>query len=344
MNSPPQPSVPGRPDRWANRPPADRSTPRGAVVTGLLLVVAILSISSSAVLVRYTEAPSLTLSWWRTLGGGMLLAPNAVRWWRRMSATTTAPGSAAGPLLLAGLALGAHFWMWLASLETTSVAASVTLVSTAPFFVVALAWFAGRRPGGDGPGAAHLGPRGRQALTITVAGAVLIGLAGRSSAPGVPSATAGNLLALAAAAAMAVYLTVGDRLRSRARLGTAAYASPVYLVAAGSLTVAAALTGTNPFALDRQDALVVAAMIAGPQLCGHTVLNHLLGRLGAMTIALALLAEPVGATVLAWLVVDERPARLTLLGAALVVGGLAIRLLGPEAPQSSTKRRTASAS
>ena len=49
------------------------------------------------------------------------------------------------------------------------------------------------------------------------------------------------------------------------------------------------------------------AMTVGPQFLGHTVINHLLGELKASIVSVALLAEAVGATVLAYLVFGERP-------------------------------------
>lgn len=324
VKSPPQTSVRAPEASWTTWP---------------LLVLAVGAISSSAVLVRWADTSSLTLSWWRTLAGGLILLPAAVRSWPRASA-----GSTGRPLLsgtaLAGLALGIHFWTWLASLDRTSVAASVALVSTAPFFVIIVSRLARFLPGGNSQTERRPDSTNWLAITMTVAGAIVLALAaGAGSGPSaatsaeirtVATSTTGNLLALAGAIAMAVYLTIGDRLRRSSTtsdgLSTAAYAAPVYLAAAAALSVAVVATASNPFDLSRSDVLVIIAMVAGPQLCGHTVLNHLLGRLGALTIALVLLAEPVGATVLAWLALGEQPGAITLAGAGLITCGLALRL------------------
>ena len=42
--------------------------------------------------------------------------------------------------IASGVALGAHFGFWISSLDHTSVAASVVLVSTQPVFVAVLAY------------------------------------------------------------------------------------------------------------------------------------------------------------------------------------------------------------
>jgi drug/metabolite transporter (DMT)-like permease len=82
-----------------------------------------------------------------------------------------------------------------------------------------------------------------------------------------------------------------------------------------------ALTG-----FDTRTWLVVAATILGPQLAGHTVLNGLLKELGSVTVSLALLLEPFGASVLVWVLFDELPPPAVAVGAPLVVAGLALQL------------------
>lgn len=123
-----------------------------------LLAVAVLSIASSAVLARWASAPALALAFWRTLGGAILLGPAA---WR----SSVRPGRRHWPgLLLAGIALAVHFAAWLASLDFTSVAASVTLTATAPVFVMAWLRVRGSRPT----------PMSWLALGATVVGAMAI--------------------------------------------------------------------------------------------------------------------------------------------------------------------------
>ncbi|MEZ5225348.1 MAG: DMT family transporter [Acidimicrobiales bacterium] len=163
-----------------------------------LLGVAIMAIASSAVLVRWAEAPAIALAFWRTLGGSLVLAT------RRRPADTRPRPSRATTLAIvgAGLALAVHFSSWLASLEMTSVAASVTLVSTAPIGVALLQWGAG----GDRPDR-----RNWLVIAVTLLGVAVIagGDIGTSS-----DELAGDALALLGAVAMAVYLVLGGRART----------------------------------------------------------------------------------------------------------------------------------
>jgi drug/metabolite transporter (DMT)-like permease len=276
-----------------------------------LVVVAVLAVSSSAALVRWADAPPEALAFWRTLGGAVLLAPAARR-------SPTRPDRRQWAAIgVAGAALAVHFSTWLASLELTSVAASVTLVTTVPL-LLAIGWaIAGRRP----PARTWL------AIAVAFVGVAIITLGGPDEATsgGVGSRPAlGNALALVGAAAMAVYLVAGDRVR--AGLSTSAYAARAYAVAAVLLALYAPIAGIELWGYDRQTWLAIGGMVIGPQLAGHTILNLLLERLGSVTVSTLLLAEPVGAGLLVWLAFGEVPPPAAWIGAPLVLGAVALQL------------------
>lgn len=269
-----------------------------------------LAVSSSAVLVRWARADPLALSFWRTAGGALVVAgaarrspvrPQGRQWWW---------------LAAAGLALGLHFATWLASLNQTSVAASVTLVSAAPVFIAGWLWATGRPPT----------RRTWLSIFLALAGVATIvaGDAGGSLVH--PGAMGGDGLALAGAVMMAVYLTIGDQLR--VSLPTAVYSGWTYAFAAASLAPVALVAGVPLVGFDTRTWLVIAAIIAGPQLAGHTLLNLLLRELGSVAVALALLVEPFGASLLVWLFLGEVPPLAAVIGAPLVVVGLALQLGG----------------
>ncbi|MFW2381969.1 MAG: DMT family transporter [Acidimicrobiales bacterium] len=273
------------------------------------MVVAVVSIASSAVLVEYAAAPAVALAFWRCLGGAVVLAPRAL--------TQPAVGAQTKRVWLslgaAGGALGLHFVTWLASLEMTSTAASVTLVSTAPMFVVGWHWLRGRPPG---PGTV-LG------VLLAVAGVAV--LAGGDLFRGdLSEGLGGDGLALVGAACMAAYLLIGDRVRNE--LDTGIYAPVVYAVAAATMLPIALIGGRSLTGFDTTTWLAIGGMIAGPQLGGHTILNLLLGRIGSVLVSLALLSEPIVASALTWLIFDEVPPPLAFLGTPLVILGLVLAI------------------
>ncbi len=276
--------------------------------------MAIVAVSSSAILARWSRTEPLALAFWRTAGGAAVLGapawrsavrPRGRQWWW---------------LAAAGAALALHFATWLASLRLTSVAASVTLVCSSPMMIALWLLAVGRRPP-----ARTWAAIGLSSLGVAL---ILAGDVGGSPPPGGGgrgSALAGDLLALVGAGCAAVYFVIGDRLR--ATLPTSVYAAWTYGAAAAVLAPMALASGVSLVHLDGRAWVAVVATVVGPQLLGHTVLNALLKGLGSVTVSLALLLEPFGSSVLAWLLLGELPPLAVVGGAPLVVAGLALQLV-----------------
>jgi drug/metabolite transporter (DMT)-like permease len=301
------------------------------------MAVGITAISTSPILVRVAALPALSLAFWRCLAGALLLAPFVARRWGAVRAEVAR-------LVAAGVFLAVHFALWNASLALTSVAASTTLVSCSPLFV----GLGGRLLGEPPSRRAWLG------IALAVAGAAVIGLgdaawidfggprptgappwgspdpSGPTGAPPWgspdPSALLGDAHAFAGSAAMAGYLLLGRV--ARRRLPVSTYAASVYGVAAAVLLPACLLTGAALGGYRPGSWLALAAIVAGPQLLGHTVFNGLLASVSATVVAVAILAEPVVATALAWLLLHELPTVAFWLGAPLVLAGVWLAATG----------------
>ena len=136
----------------------------------------------------------------------------------------------------------------------------------------------------------------------------------------------GDLLALGGAVAVAGYYIAGRSLREQ--LSILGYIAPVYgtaavLLAAAALATGAQLTG---FDVEVYGWLVLLALL--PQVVGHSTLNWSLGYLPATLVATAVMAEPVGASLLAWAALDEAPPVTSVAGGALVLVGVFTTLVG----------------
>jgi len=290
-----------------------RSRPqRAPLPPGLVLLVGVLAMSYAGPIIRFSSAPALVIAGWRlTFSVAFIALVLAFRRhaWRGVRLN----GREWLQAVTAGLLLAAHFWSWIASLSLTTVSSSVVLVSTQPIFVALLSTvFLGERA------------TGRQWLGIAIAvtGAAVIGWGdfGRGS-----SALAGDLLATAGAIFVSGYYVIGRNLRQKLDLWL--YIGIVYGVAAaafmllGGLHPNVALTG-----YPAGDWLIFAALAAGPMMLGHTGVNYALRYLRAYVANLALLGEPIGATVIAWLLpgIHEVPGPQTLAGAGLILGGIAL--------------------
>ena len=132
----------------------------------------------------------------------------------------------------------------------------------------------------------------------------------------------GDLLALAGALSVAVYMVIGRRLRKQ--LTMLGYVFPVYGIAAIALMVLAIQTGTKLSGFSSFAWLWLGLLALVPQVIGHSSFNWALGHLDATHVALVVLAEPVGSITLAWLTLGEIPAVSALLGGVLILTGISI--------------------
>ena len=90
------------------------------------VAVGVIAVSAAAIFIRLADAPPLAIAFWRNALGVVLLLPVALA--RREAFPR---GWALWIGVASGVALGTHFGFWISSLDYTSVAASVVLVSTA---------------------------------------------------------------------------------------------------------------------------------------------------------------------------------------------------------------------
>ena len=279
----------------------------------LILGVGVVVVSFAAILIRLAQAEgasSLAIAAVRLTVAAVVLAPFA--WLRAGGEMLRLPRRELLLCILSGALLAAHFWAWITSLEHTSVASSTALVTTNPLWVaLASAIFLRERPGG----AAIVG------IMLTIGGSVLIFAADASRTPG-PEASPmpGNVLALVGAISASGYLLVGRALRARVSL--TAYIWLAYSTAAVLLLVAATASGVSFLSLPSPAWLFMVALALGPQLIGHTTFNWALRRLTATFVAVAILGEPVGAAILAWLFFEEGFSPLQLIGFVLLLAGI----------------------
>ena len=284
----------------------------------LVLAAGVLVVSTASILIRLAQAegvPSLTIAAVRLGLAALVLVPlAALRSHRELSALSRRD------VLLAmgsGALLAVHFWSWIASLEYTSVASSTVLVTTNPLWV--------------GLASLVLLRERLQALALVGIGLSLVGTlltfaAETTIATASPRPALGNSLALVGAVSASGYLLIGRALRGR--VGLLAYVALAYGVAAALLWIGVAVMRSPVTGYSSAAWLCLAALALGPQLLGHTSFNWALRHLSATFVALAILGEPVGSAILAWLLFGERFVPLQLAGFALLLIGIALGARG----------------
>ena len=297
---------------------------RGRLILPFAIVIAILAVSTASIFVRFAqrEAPSIVIAALRLGFAVVAIAPFAITRYRSELRALTRHELLLGAL--SGGCLAIHFAAWITSLEYTSIVSSVVLVSTAPLWVALFSPLFLKEP----------------LIRPVLIGMLLALLGGATIALGdscqidhglvCPSfsgflrgeALLGNFLALVGAWSLAGYLMIGRRLRSGMSL--VPYIFVVYGVAAAALFAAMFASGQRPAGFSGMTYVWILLLALLPQLIGHSTFNWILRHVPATVVAITTLGEPIGASMLAYFILKEIPASLTIFGGFLILAGIYI--------------------
>lgn len=266
----------------------------------VIIPIGILAVSTASIFVKLCDAPALVISTYRVVVASLVILPVVAygKLWK------TWKGKDFKWFLISGTFLSLHFATWIASLKYTSVASSVILVNSHPLFVGLGGWlFLGEKPG----------LRLLGGICLSFAGSALIGFGDISLSK---QAIVGDGLALLGAVAASGYLLVGRLMRKEGHL--LSYVFPVYAWAAVVLIVLSLIFRKPLWGYSPATYLYLLLLGLVPQLIGHTAFNWALKYLPASKVALLVLGEPVGSTILAYFFLEE------VLSLSKVVGGIGI--------------------
>jgi drug/metabolite transporter (DMT)-like permease len=239
--------------------------------------------------------------------------------------------------LLAGIFLAVHFATWVTSLEFTTVASSVVLVSTSPLFVALFSPIFLQE---------GVNPILRYALALSLLGTTIIALSDSCvsiegfQCPPVQSffagdALRGDLLALGGALSGAGYMLIGRRVREEVSL--LPYITLVYSISAAILFILVAAVGHPVIGYSPSIYVLFGLLAVFPQLVGHSAINWALRFLTAALVSITLLGEPIGSSILAMIVLGETPGWLMVVGSIFILSGIVIASLRRGAETSTVE-------
>lgn len=270
------------------------------------LVVAILSISSAAILIRMCDDAEPVVIAAARLGIATLVLTPALLF--RKKTGPGVPRHLRKYIVLGGLFLGAHFFLWISSLRHTSVLSSVVLVTTNPIFVGIGSYLIFRE---------RVGASLVVGILLAAAGGIIITFSGPTDAG---SSVYGNFLSVAGAMMASGYLLVGRKVRREVDL--LSYLVLVYGVGAIVLFGGVILQDAPLRGLRWQTYMYFVLLAVVPQILGHGVLNYALRHVSATLIAICILGEPIGASILAYLALGEVIDRWQAIGGAVILTGI----------------------
>lgn len=273
----------------------------------MAVVIGVITVSSSAVLVKLADnAPAAIIANYRLLFAVLIMAPfilikhrHEFRLIQRKDWLLSA---------LAGIFLALHFILWFESLNYTSVASSVVLVTLQPIFAFLGTYFFFHE---------RFSPGAVISMIIALFGSMIISW-GDFQISGM--ALFGDILALLGAITITAYFLFGQRLRRNLTLMT--YTFIVYGISTITLIIYNLVLQNPFFGFPANHWWIFLALAIFPTFLGHTLFNWALKWLSTSTISMGIVFEPIGATVLAYIILGEQITGSQWLGGTIVIFGL----------------------
>ena len=278
----------------------------------VVLIIGIIGVSTGSIFARLADAPALVTAAYRMGLAALILIPFAV--WKARDELRSLSLHDIKLAILSGFFLALHFAAWISSLDYTAIANSVVLVNTIPLWV-----------GLFTPLISKDRIRGSTitSIIVSVMGAAIIGF-GDFATGG--KALWGDLLAIFGAVCAAVYLLCGRKLRRK--LSLLSYVAICYGSAAVILWLVVLFLDLPITGYSTQTVAAFWAMALISQIIGHSSYNWSLKWFSTSLVAVSLLGEPIGSTLLAYTIFGEGLTWIKLIGGLFILSAIYIAASG----------------
>lgn len=282
----------------------------------LALLIGVIGISIAAIFVRLSTKKTgldgigfhIFLSASRLIISSLLMFPL----WKGLSQLKPQRG-AFSYAVIAGICLAIHYVTWFLSLSYTSIAASATIVTTNPIWVVLLSWIFFK----EKPSRMTL-----IGISLALFGGLLIGYDGAITANNIAkNPLLGNFLALIGSWVYSIYFLAGREAQSKG-LSTGIYAVTAYGSAAFILLPLPYFFDSGYTGYPAIVYLYIFLMAVLSQIIGQTCLNWSLRWISPIIVTLAVMFEPVFSSIFAYIIFGEIPSFLLLIGAVILLLGV----------------------
>ena len=274
----------------------------------VMIVIGVIGISMSAILIRFSTAPSAVTASWRLLWTVILMSPVVFGTKGCRKELFSIDRRTAGLSIISGVFLAIHFWFWFESLRLTSVASASTIVSTEVIWV-SIGFFLFLK--------GKLSLKAIAAIAVAFGGSALVALADSGSGG---THLQGDLFALLAAMAVAVYMLIGRTLR--ASVSNTVYTYIFYAACAAGLLIMSVVQQQGLFDYGINGILIGLALAVFSTILGHSVFSWCLKYFSPSFVSASKLCEPVVAAILAGFLFGEVPGTIQLAGCVLILGSV----------------------
>lgn len=272
----------------------------------IALAIGVTAVSTSAVLVKLATAPAAVVAFYRLFFSALLIMPFFL--WKCIPELKTFTKKEWLYSGIAGVFLAFHFILWFESLEYTSVASSVVLVTLQPLFSFVGTYLFFKE---------KISIHAVVSAVIAIIGSVIISW-GDFKVSGM--ALFGDILALIACAMVTAYLLFGQHVRKTHSL--TAYTFIVYGISAITLFIYCLFLDQALVGYPTSDWVYFLLLAIIPTLLGHSLFNWSLKWISTNVISVSILLEPVGAIILAYLLLGETVMFTQILGGSIIILGI----------------------
>lgn len=271
------------------------------------LLVGVIAVSFSSIFVKWSTAPASIQGMYRLLFTVLFMLPFGIKRVAELRAISKRNWLLLGA---SGFFLALHFLLWMGSLSYTTVSSSTIILAIEPVFIWCGAYFLFKE---------RISSFAKLGMLIAVIGAALIGWGD----VGISSANLyGDLLSFLGTIAVAVHMLIGQKLLSQVSpyvYNLIVFSSAVVVFALYNVSLGVSFTNYN----DREWGIFLLLAII-PTVFGHMLFNWLLQYISATTVSMSILGEPIGASLLAFLLLNETMSIVQISGGLMAIMGMII--------------------
>ena len=290
----------------------------GSKSIGLPLTISIIAISFSAIFVKWSDAPASILSMYRMWFASLLMLPIV---WNKRSEFKNIMKKEWFFLFFSGLFLALHFVLWFGSLKLTTVASSTIILALQPIVSLVGGFFLFKE---------RTTFSAMMTMGIAIIGAIMIGWGDFGLNK---DAIMGDLLSFFSVIAVVGYLLIGQSVVKK--VSHWLYSFCVFFSAAIVLTIYNVSSSVSLTTYPAKEWGIFLLLATVPTV-SHVINNWLLNYVNATTISMSILGEPVGATILAVILLNEHLVPWQIAGGLLVLLGVFFFLSQQQKPIQQT--------
>ncbi|KAF6577757.1 MULTISPECIES: DMT family transporter [unclassified Paenibacillus] len=271
----------------------------------ILLLISILSVSISSIMIKSSDTPTSVAGMYRLYMSVLIMLP-FVPW--KMFRSLEMNKKDWSTVFIAGLFLGLHFLFWMESLVYTSVASSMVILSLQPLFVMMGSYIMFRERA--------------NILTILCLIAALVGsiIIAWGDIGISREALIGDGLSLVGTILVSAYMLAGQKVSHK--INANVYSVIVFFIGGSVMLVYNLLNHYALIEYGSSDWMYFLLLAVIPTIFGQYIFNLLLKSMGATTVSVGIIGEPVLAIILAYLFLGEIISAFQFIGGIMTLFGM----------------------